>query len=346
MEPLNRRRLLGLSITATAGAILAACSSDSSSTATSTAASEAPTTTTAATSTTAAATSTAASAATRTIDTIHGAVEVPTAPQRIVALNFVDTATLLDLGITPVGKSTSGVNFLPEYTDQLAGVPEVTNETTFEYEVELIASLKPDLIIGSDWADAAKQYVPYEQLSAIAPTALTEWQQSAGNWPDQAAFFADVVGKSNELDELRSQYEGRADEIKASRADALAANTWALIQGGQGEWYFYTPQSSHGQVFARAGVQFADIDTGDDDTGYVTMSTERIDALTPAAVIALNANESAAAGAADLQGQPLFKALPAAQDGQVHEMIWFFPSSYKVAGALLEELDAALATLT
>lgn len=355
-SPLSRRTLLGLGAATVTGLVLAACGSDgdASSTAASTT-SVAPGTTAASTTsgapgttaaTTAASTVAAAPAAlTRTVDTIHGPVEVPTSPQRVVCLNFVDTATMLDVGVVPVGMTTSGVNFLPEYERVMADIPEVVGTDGLEYQVELIASLKPDLIIGSDWLAADQQNLPYEQLSAIAPTAICEWQQAAGNWPDQAAFFADVVGRTSELDALRSAYESHADQIESTRAAPLGEYTWALIQGGlQGEWYLYTPHSSHGQVFARAGVRFADIDS-DETGGFVVMSTERIGDLAAADVLALNVNVSAAAGADELKAQQLYQTLPAVRDDRVFGMNWFFPSSYRVADALLGELDAALGKL-
>ena len=139
-----------------------------------------------------------------------------------------------------------------------------------------------------------------------------------------------MVGKTTEFEALRDTYEARADEIKAGHTAALAAHKWALIQGGLGEWYFYTPQSSHGQVFARAGVQFADINTGEPG-GFVTMSEERVGELAAADVLALNTNVSAQEGADELQGLELFKTLPAVAAGDVYSMTWFFPSSYKVA---------------
>ncbi|MFT3853193.1 MAG: ABC transporter substrate-binding protein [Ilumatobacteraceae bacterium] len=358
--PLSRRTLLGLGAATVTGLVLAACGSDgdASSTAASTTSaapgttaattttSGAGTTSAAATTTTAASTPASAPAAlTRTVDTIHGAVEVPTSPQRVVCLNFVDTATMLDVGIVPVGMATSGVNFLPEYESAMANIPQVTSENALEYQVELIASLKPDLIIGSDWLAADRQHVPYDQLSAIAPTAICEWQQAAGNWPDQAAFFADVVGRTSELDALRSAYEAHADQIKSTHAAPLGEYTWALIQGGlQSDWYLYTPHSSHGQVFARAGVRFADI-ASDETGGFVAMSTERIGDLAAADVLALNVNVSATAGADKLKAEALYQTLPAVKNDRVFGMSWFFPSSYKVADALLGELDTALGKL-
>jgi ABC-type Fe3+-hydroxamate transport system substrate-binding protein len=241
--------------------------------------------------------------------------------------------------------ATSGVNFLPEYEATMADIPDVTVAETGDLNLELIASLQPDLIIGSDWLDPAKQLAPYDQLTAIAPTALCEWQQAAGNWPDQAAFFADVVGRTPELEAVKATYETSADSIKAEHAEALAAQTWALVQGGaDGQWFFYTPHSSHGQVFARAGIQFADINS-DEPGGFVAMSTENIGDLAAASALALNMNVSATAGGEALQAEPLFQALPAAQDGQVYPMTWFFPSSYQVASALLVEIDDALAKL-
>ena len=355
-------RVFAAGTVAVLAVVLAACGSDdaadsSSDTSAATApgtdaptsevpATEAPTTEAATTdvpATEAPTTDAAETATTRTVETIHGPVEIPTAPTRVVALNFVDTANLLDLGVTPVGGTTAGVSFLPEYADAIAAMPDVIN-VDGSVNLELVASLEPDLIIGSDWLDASQQYMPYDELATIAPTALFEWQQAAGNWPDQAAHFADAVGKSSELEALKSDYEAQAEEISTTYADLLASQQWALVQGGQGEWYYYTPNSSHGRVLADAGVQFAPIQTAEEG-GFVTMSSEQVAELAPADVIAINANESAADGLVLLEGEPLWPTLPAVQNEQVFPLQWFFPTSYKVSMALLDELTATLDTM-
>ena len=285
-----------------------------------------------------------AATATKVVDTIHGPVEVPVSPRRVVCIGFVDTACLLDLGVVPVGISTWGVSFLPDYEEVLADIPEIADATGLGLNLELIASLEPDLIIGSDWLDPAQQSAPYDELSAIAPTALCEWQQAAGNWPDQDAWFADVLGRTAQLDALRNDFERAADDIADRHGAALAASRWALVQGGADQWFAYTAQSSHGQVFVRAGVQLTDFVDGE-TAGVLALSYEQLAELQSADAIALNVNVSAADGADILGGQPLWAGLPAVAAERVYPMNWFFPSSYRVATALLGELDTALTQL-
>ena len=344
---ISRRRVLGLAAGAALAGVLAACGDDDDGAAPATSApgTTGPATTTPGTAPAITApTASSAPAGPRAIDTINGPIEVPAAPSRVVALNFVDTANLLDLGVTPLGGTTSGVSFLPAYKDQLAAMTDVITADGLP-NIELIASLKPDLIVGSDWVDTSKRYVPYDDLKGIAPTVLVEWQQAAGNWADQAVGFAAAVGRSAELDALRGEFESKAAEIKTTHADVLAEFEWALVQGGlQGDWFLYTPQSSHGRVLEQAGVRLADIFEGETG-GFIDVSAEELGRLSAAGVIGLNVNESAAEGAAALRAQPLWPGLPAVTADRVFEMSWFFPSSYRVAMALLDELAPALDTL-
>ncbi|MGC4192710.1 MAG: hypothetical protein QM589_16325 [Thermomicrobiales bacterium] len=106
------------------------------------------------------------------IETIHGSVTIPAHPTRILPVNFPSAVTLLELGVTPVGITS----YLPELAPGIAspeGIPVIDSESG-ELNLELIASLKPDLIVGSDWKDPSQQQVFYEVLSRIAPTALFE----------------------------------------------------------------------------------------------------------------------------------------------------------------------------
>ena len=70
----------------------------------------------------------AKTSASRIAPTIHGDIEVPTNPARIVSLNFPEGCALLDLGITPVGRP----NYMPAfgaYTAALNGVAKLLTST-------------------------------------------------------------------------------------------------------------------------------------------------------------------------------------------------------------------------
>jgi len=85
----------------------------------------------------------------RVIKHAMGETKVPTNPQRIVVLTNEGTEALLALGVKPVGavQSFTGDPWYPHIKDQMTGVEVLGKES--EPNLELIAALKPDLIIGN-----------------------------------------------------------------------------------------------------------------------------------------------------------------------------------------------------
>ncbi|MFT4041281.1 MAG: ABC transporter substrate-binding protein, partial [Thermomicrobiales bacterium] len=209
-------------------------------------------------------------------------------------------------------------------------------------DLEQVAALKPDLIVGADWLDPADQSIPYEQLSVIAPTALFEWRQAAGNWPVEAAGVAAALGKEAQMDALREDYEAYAAEINETYAGQLAAFTWDLVSATPSNWYLYGPSSSHGQVAAAAGVKFGAAATQGE--GYIEESLERFDLLANTDV--LMAPMPGEGGLDVLDDVPTFQSLPALRNGRTFATAYFFPSSYGLSTAFLGDVAAALKTLS
>jgi iron complex transport system substrate-binding protein len=264
-------------------------------------------------------------------------VRVPQHVERVVAFGFPEDTALADLGITPVGRD----GYIPDlaaYRELLQDVPVVTDDAGLP-QLEKIAALKPDLIVGDvPVADKEKYRAIVEKASKIAPTAVFEWKPAAGNWPAEAAGVAEAVGRTAQLAKLRADYEQRAATIKATYADVLAAHTVDLVSGDASQWYLYDASSSHGSVIAAAGARFG---AGATQTvGFQQYSTEQYGTLRGTGILVVeNAGGNDAAG---VTGNPVFAALPAAQAGRVIETRYYFPSSYRIADALLDDFAAGL----
>ena len=84
-----------------------------------------------------------------TVEHAMGKTEVPANPKRVVILTNEGTEALLELGVKPVGavKSWTGDPWYPHIKDKMKDVKVVGDEG--QVNVETIASLKPDLIIGN-----------------------------------------------------------------------------------------------------------------------------------------------------------------------------------------------------
>jgi iron complex transport system substrate-binding protein len=311
-RPRLRRPLVAVALVATAGLALTGCASG-------------------------AAVAAHDAAPTRTVDTLYGEVTVPATVKRVVAFGFPEDTALADLGITPVGRD-SYIPDLPLYDKLLKPVPVVTDESGLP-DLEKIAALKPDLIVGDvPKADKEKYRSVVEKLAKIAPTAAFEWKPAAGNWPAEAAGVAEAVGRTKQLAALKAEFEKKAAAIKQTYADVLAANTVDLVSGTEGTWYLYDATSSHGAVLAAAGARFGAAAT--QTVGFQQYSTEKYGVLRDTGILVVeNAGGDDAAG---VTSNPVFAGLPAAQAGHVIETRYYFPSSYRIADALLDDVAAGL----
>ncbi|MGC4191588.1 MAG: ABC transporter substrate-binding protein [Thermomicrobiales bacterium] len=281
------------------------------------------------------ATPAATPAGAKSIDTLHGPVSIPANPQRIVSLHFPIAVAMLELDVIPVGRPTYLPAF-PEGHPSGDDIPTI-DEANGNLDLEKIISLKPDLIIGDDWLDPSQQNAPYRKLTAIAPTILFEWKSAAGNWEAEAAGTAEALGKTKELDAQRAAYDAQAEDVKKAYADTLKTFKWDVISGDGGNWYLYSANSSHGKVVAHAGITFAAAANQTD--GFAEYSYEQFDLLKDFDALLISAPST------EILDVPTFKALPAVQAGHVFTSDYFFPSSYGLSTALLDDITKEPASL-
>lgn len=151
----------------------------------------------------------------REITHAMGTTKVPANPQRVVILTNEGTEALLALGVKPVGavESFEGDPWYPHIKDQMEGVEVLGGES--QPNIELIASLKPDLIIGNKM----RQEKVYDQLNAIAPTVMAETLR--GEWQNNFKLYADALNKKAEGDKLLADFEQKITDAKAELGDNL-----------------------------------------------------------------------------------------------------------------------------
>lgn len=145
------------------------------------------------------------STALRSVEHARGVTEVPEQPQRVVTLEPLELDTAVSVGITPVGAAVaSNVAGIPAYLG-VDGVEPVG--TVPEPDLEAIAALEPDLILGTE----ARHSKLYEQLSAIAPTVFIATQ--ADPWRDNAELTGEALGREDEVAAQISAVDDRCAEI-------------------------------------------------------------------------------------------------------------------------------------
>jgi len=133
------------------------------------------------------------------IENRFGTTEIESEPQRVVTVGFNDEDFVLALGVTPVGVRELLGDYdapsRPWAQEQLDGaeLPTVGGE---EIDVEAVAALDPDLIIGVySFMDQAV----YDQLSGIAPTLAQtdEYADGATPWQEQTLLTGQALGKDD-----------------------------------------------------------------------------------------------------------------------------------------------------
>ncbi|MNK13611.1 putative siderophore-binding lipoprotein YfiY precursor [compost metagenome] len=170
-------------------------------------------------------------------------------PQRVVVLDNGALDNLLALGVKPVGAPT--VQLEEPYPAYLRSQAEgITNIGTIdEPNLETIASLKPDLILGSK--DTHEKI--FDKLKRLAPTVYVE---SLGyTWKDNLKLQAAALGKEAEADKLLSEYTARLGQFKDQMGDRLANTTVSVLRPRTDHVRIYLRQSFSGIIVEDAGLK-------------------------------------------------------------------------------------------
>lgn len=214
----NRRRFLSATLAMAAAASLVACGSSSDD---------------------------AAVAETRTVAHAMGETKVPSTPQRIVVIDSPQLDALVSLGLKPVGATESAANDgFPGYLrDKLDGTTSVGATTA--PNVEAIAKLRPDLIIGSK----VRHEKIYAQLTAIAPTVFSV--DSGTNWKEQANITAAAVNRTDQMNTALAALDTRAAEV--GKQVGAPGTTLSIVRFRANGFRLYGPDTFSGSVITAMG---------------------------------------------------------------------------------------------
>ena len=272
---------------------------------------------------------------TRTVEHFRGTTTVPTDPKRVVVLDLGELDSAIALSVTPVGAVKAPVEEgLLSYLEEEAKDIELVGDIG-EPDLEKIAALEPDLILGSDVR--VKDF--YDELSAIAPTVFTETVGVA--WKDNFAVHAKALGREEEGEELMAAYEKRAEEVGEKVPDDMAVS---IVRFVPGEIRLYAQDNFIGTVLEDAGI--ARPAAQDVAEFSVTVSPEQIDTAAGDVVFVGTYGDPAETDGPDVLGGPLWTRIPAVQAGKVHTVdddIWFLGTGVGAAGLVLDELEQKLA---
>ncbi|NUR92884.1 MAG: iron-siderophore ABC transporter substrate-binding protein [Nonomuraea sp.] len=270
---------------------------------------------------------------TRTIKHAMGETKVPQSPKRVIVLDTDKLDTMVSLGMAPIGAAQPTENQKwPAYLgSSLANTKAVG--TTQQPNLEAIIALKPDLILGSKFRQAAF----YDKLSKIAPTVFTE--KVGITWKENFLLDADALGHKDKAQDLLTAYEQRAKSVGAKFADKKVS----IIRFMPTEIRMYGPQSFSGIVLGDAGIPRpkAQLLENQTDRRFGKLSQENIAQADGDAIFYSAYGDAAAKSQADVTGGPLWKNLSAVKSGAAHNVddeIWMTGIGVTAAGKILDDL--------
>src|SRR5690606_16206909 len=113
--------------------------------------------------------------------------------------------------------------------------------------IELIAGLKPDLIIGNK----VRHEKIYEQLKKIAPTVFSA--DLAGDWKINFKLYTEAVNKKEEGDKAMAAFDKRVADVKA-KLGTKAATKVSVVRFTAGDVRIYQKQTFSGVLFQQLGI--------------------------------------------------------------------------------------------
>lgn len=280
----------------------------------------------------------------RNVQHALGETCVPINPQRVIVLDSSPLDAALALGIKPVGMT--GFNpaefkvFGRYQKDEVSEIEEVGS--SFQPNIEKILVLKPDLILGCQFAPDKPTY---EQLSQIASIVVV---QDCGEWKWKEGFktFAEALGKTQEAEALLGDYHVRVAGFQRAMGDRLKTTKVSLVESESRGVRIYLgnniavavieeiglprPISQRKELAAKEGwAKFISLETLYLADGDVIFILERP-----------NESDPDISAIREMQRNPLWSQLTAVKQGKVYTVNFGWATQRSIGGAnwILDDL--------
>lgn len=275
-----------------------------------------------------------------------GTTEIPCTPQKVVTLGQGQTDSVLGLGVTPVGVVEPWTDDWYEYLPAEVEEAEVLG-TELEPDLERIAALQPDLILGSKLRHEAL----YSQLSEIAPTVFAE--TIGVTWKENVSLWAEALCLPGKGEEIVADYEERARAIGDALAEqGKAVTEVSMIRFMPDQVRIYLT-GFPGSVLRDAGLQRPEaqrVEDWESSEQLIEISEERIPEMDGDVIFQMVSTEHyAQQGTQTVDEQmerwtstDLWKKLSAVQNNQVvlvDESHWNLGGGILSANAMLDDLE-------
>jgi len=281
-------------------------------------------------------------------------VSIPVEPLRIVSLHdWTATVMTYELGGNLVGSSgrlDNEGNYFVRSGRELYNLGFDTLELASahgELDMERIASIKPDLIIGNvgDTLDYR------DQLASIAPTVM--FDPMNGRPPlDNYRDLADWVHRTEKFDELLAAYQGRIAEARAAIiGDGPAPSYVAMMPNPEdGNLRIFHTYGAQSTVLDDLGFTHApimdEVPEGEQDAGFSAEVIGRLDAdyIFTTHISDRGEDEASMMAQLDAIAPGYRELLPAVKNGRFISMSRFhvYPTTFAAMDYVLNELDARI----
>ncbi|MFB5194934.1 ABC transporter substrate-binding protein [Neobacillus sp. KR4-4] len=283
-----------------------------------------------------------------TVEHAMGSTTIKGTPKKVVILTNEGTEALLALGVKPVGavQSWLGDPWYDHIKNEMDGVEVVGVES--EVNVEKVASLKPDLIIGNK----LRHEKIYDQLSAIAPTVFSETLR--GDWQDNFKLYAKALNLEEKGNQVLSDFDKHIADLKGKLGDRVNQQV-SVVRFMAGKSRIYYTDSFSGVIFDKLGFKRAAqqeaLFTPDNKLGLlaVEVGKEVIPKMDGDLLFyftyAPQGDQAALDTAKEWTNDPLWKNLNAVKSGHVYEVsdaTWNTAGGVLAANIMLDDLEKIL----
>ncbi|MET7491059.1 iron-siderophore ABC transporter substrate-binding protein [Streptomyces sp900116325] len=271
----------------------------------------------------------------RTLTHAMGTTELKSAPKRVVVLDVGEFDNVVSLGVKPVGYAPSeGDAAIPSYLKKDAGNPKNVG-TINNLNLEAIAGLKPDLILGSQLRAADK----YDQLSKIAPTVFSI--RPGFTWKENYLLNAAALDKTAKAESELEAYEKKATKLGEDIGPDKP--TISMVRYLPDRIRLYAKASFIGTILEDAGLPRPKNQQINDLAAEI--SPEKIDEADADWIFTGVYGDPKATKRDTARSNPLWKNLKAVKEGRAKDVpdeTWYLGLGVTAANLVLDDLRADL----
>ncbi|MFE4216848.1 ABC transporter substrate-binding protein [Streptomyces sp. NPDC056844] len=271
----------------------------------------------------------------RTLTHAMGTATIEHAPERVIVLDVGEFDNVVSLGVKPVGYAPSeGDAAIPSYLKKDAGDP-VSVGTINSLNLEAIAGLKPDLILGSQLRAADM----YDELSKIAPTVFSI--RPGFTWKENYLLNAAALDRTAKAESALAAYEAKARKLGTDIGPDKP--TVSMVRYMPDKIRLYAKASFIGTILQDVGLPRPKNQQIDDLAAEI--SPENMDQADADWIFTGVYGDAKATKRDTARANPLWKNLAAVKAGQakdVSDETWYLGLGVTSANLVLDDLRADL----